>query len=236
MPSKVIELVGVVKFLSIADSKCPPHIIGLRVMPHPSDFNTKQRYRAYVAFAHTHTCSDALRSVWLISSRDWCNVDHISLSSSFNRLPIFLPPSTSFDICVKTFLVAIHVCLSSETKFKFIWIMLCVDLSATCWFSEFSKISQITRSYVLQHHALSSHISYMILSLISPNPRQNPPIMDGCPLGFCLSSKPAINSFHVQGCVCHLRPLSLHHQDLKDSVSNDAVNHFCSDFQNQQII
>lgn len=70
MPSKVIELVGVVKFLSIADSKCPPHIIGLRVMPHPSDFNTKQRYRAYVAFAHTHTCSDALRSVWLISSRD----------------------------------------------------------------------------------------------------------------------------------------------------------------------
>lgn len=133
-------------------------------------------------------------------------------------------------------------CLSLfRDQFKFIWIILCADLSAACWLSEFSNISQKTtpRLYVLQHHALSSHISYIILSLISLIsllPRQNPTIMDGCPLGFCLSSKPAINSFHVRGCVCRLRPLSLHHQDLKDSVSNDATNPFCSGFQNQQII
>jgi hypothetical protein len=44
MLSKVIELVGVVKFLSIADSKCGPNIIELRVMPRPFDFNTEQRH------------------------------------------------------------------------------------------------------------------------------------------------------------------------------------------------
>lgn len=54
MPSKVIELVGVVKFLSIADSKRPPNILELRVMLHPFDFNTEQRHWACVAFAHTH--------------------------------------------------------------------------------------------------------------------------------------------------------------------------------------
>ena len=70
MPSKVIELVGVVKFLSIADSQRPLNILGLRVMPHPFDCYTDQGHWACVAFAHKHTCSDMLRSVWLISSRD----------------------------------------------------------------------------------------------------------------------------------------------------------------------
>jgi hypothetical protein len=54
MLSKVIELVGVVKFLSIADSKRPPNILELRVMPHPFDFSTNS-VTGPVLRLHTHT-------------------------------------------------------------------------------------------------------------------------------------------------------------------------------------
>ena len=96
--------------------------------------------------------------------------------------------------------------------------MLCVDLSATCWFSEFSKISQITRSYVLQHHALSSHISYMILSLISPNPRQNPPIMDGH--AHPSSPRDLINELTMQNDFLRAQVQELNAQVLQLKVEN----------------
>ena len=60
--------------------------------------------------------------------------------------------------------MAIHVCLSSDTKSKITSIMLCADLSATCWLSEFSKMSQITTSlFPAASRAVKSYIVYHII-------------------------------------------------------------------------